>query len=430
MRNRTVILLLVLSAIAVSLAAIGLVGCVGSGDIRYAALAEEAADAEGPAEEAADAEGPAEEAADAEEPAEEAADAEEPAEEAADAKIEATMESGEGAVGFPANAVIGVSMRGLGTMAWDYVYEEFIDEFKAAGFNLVCMHANKQVPDQQWQIASMIETGAKVLVVEPVDSTRLGPILEQAKAAGIYVIGFDSLIENTNAVDGVVRLDNNKTGEMQGRALLQGLAELKGDGPYNIEIFAGAPDDPCALELYAGAMDVLQPKIDDGTLIVVSGQVDFTQCAIPDCDNKEAQACIDALLSDFYSGKEIHGALAPNDGIARAIITASERAGQPLPVTSGLGAEDESIAWVLAGRQYCTIYKPEEKFVRRTVDIIKELQVGNGMPPPDATTYNCVIEVGLYELEPLIVTKANAREVFANNPERMAMLDLLEKYPN
>ena len=37
-------------------------------------------------------------------------------------------------------------------------------------------------------------------------------------------------------------------------------------------------------------MNVLQPKIDDGTLTVVSGQTDFTQAATPDWDNSKAQS--------------------------------------------------------------------------------------------------------------------------------------------
>ena len=44
-------------------------------------------------------------------------------------------------------------------------------------------------------------------------------------------------------------------------------------------------------------MSVLQPKIDDGTLVVVSGQTDFTQCATVDWDNAKAQSRMDSLLA-------------------------------------------------------------------------------------------------------------------------------------
>jgi putative multiple sugar transport system substrate-binding protein len=328
-----------------------------------------------------------------------------------------------GADGFDANAVIGVALPWLGTQNWAEADQMFKAELAAAGFQPIVQHAQNQVPQQQQQIESMIQNGAKAIVVAPVDGSQLGAILEEAKAAGIYIIGYDRLIENTPAVDGVVQFGSIKTGVMQGTALLEGLAKLKGAGPYNIELFGGGPADPNAPAFFSGAMSVLQPKIDDGTLVVVSGQTDFTQCATLDWDNSRAQARMDSLLSGFYSDIEIHGALSPNDGIARAIITAAEQAGQPLPVTSGLDAENESVEWVWAGRQYCTISKPTDVLVGKTIDIIKSLQAGNGMPAPDATTDNGAAMVGLYELPPLIVTKDNAREAFANDPGRLELLN-------
>lgn len=95
---------------------------------------------------------------------------------------------------------------------------------------------------------------------------------------------------------------------------------------------AEAPADPNAPDFFIGAMNVLQPLIDDGTLVVVSGQTDFTQCATVDWDNSKAQSRMDALLAGNYSDIEIDGVLSPNDGIARAIITSCENAGQPIPV--------------------------------------------------------------------------------------------------
>ena len=100
-----------------------------------------------------------------------------------------------------------------------------------------------------------------------------------------YVIGYDHLLENTTGVDGIVQFGSVKTGELLAQALLDGLKEMKGEGPWNIELFGGGPADPNAPNFFQGAMSVLQPLIDDGTLTVVSGQMDFTQCATMDWDN-------------------------------------------------------------------------------------------------------------------------------------------------
>lgn len=326
------------------------------------------------------------------------------------------------AAGFAADATIGVSLPWLGTQNWKEADEMFKTQLEAAGFKTIVQAADNKVPQQQQQIESMIQNGAKVIVVGPVDGSQLGSVLEEAAAAGITIIGYDRVLENTTGVDGVVQFGSIKTGELQGQALLDGLAAQKGAGPYNIELFGGGPADPNAPNFFKGAMSVLQPKIDDGTLVVVSGQTDFTQCATLDWDNAKAQSRMDSLLSGFYADKEIHGVLSPNDGIARAIITASEQAGQKIPVVSGLDAENESVEWIWAGKQYSTVAKPTDVLVGKTVEIIKALQAGSGMPAPDTTVNNGKKDVGIYELAPVVVTKENAKEAFANDPGRSALL--------
>ena len=333
-----------------------------------------------------------------------------------------TEEAAPVAGGFEAGATIGVSLPWLGTQNWKEAEEMFKSELEAAGFKPLIQAADNKVPQQQQQIESMIQNGAKVIVVGPIDGTQLGAVLEEAKAAGVYVIGYDRLLENTTGVDGIVQFGSVKTGELQAQALLDGLKEMKGEGPWNIELFGGGPADPNAPNFFKGAMSVLQPLIDDGTLTVVSGQTDFTQCATQDWDNSKAQARMDSLLSGFYSDKEIHGVLSPNDGIARAIITSCEQAGQEIPAISGLDAENESVEWVWAGRQYSTVAKPTDALVAQTIEIIKSLQAGNGMPATDVIVNNGKIDVAVYELAPVVVTKDNAKEVFANDPGRMALL--------
>lgn len=324
--------------------------------------------------------------------------------------------------GFAADATIGIALPWLGTQNWAEANEMFKTQLEAAGFKALVQQADNKVPQQQQQIESMIQNGAKVIVVGPVDGTQLGTALEEAKAAGIYIIGYDRLIQNTTGVDGVVQFDSIKTGELQGQALLDGLAAQKGQGPYNIELFGGGPADPNAPDFFKGAMSVLQPKIDDGTLVVVSGQTDFTQCATMDWDNSKAQARMDSLLSGFYSDKEIDGCLSPNDGIARAIITSCEQAGQKGPVTSGLDAENETVKWIWEGKEYSTIAKPTDLLVGKTVEIVKALQAGQDMPAFDKKVNNGKIDVGTYQLAPVVVTKENIKDVFKNDPGRMELL--------
>jgi len=334
--------------------------------------------------------------------------------------------SGSAAAGFAADATVGVALPWLGTQNWKEAETMFEDQLTEAGFKPLIQAADNKVPQQQQQIEAMIEQGAKAIVVGPIDGTQLGSVLETAHDAGVKVFGYDRLIENTTAVDGVIQFGSVRTGELQGQALLDGLAAEKGDGPYNIELFGGGPADPNAPKFFEGAMSVLQPKIDDGTLVVVSGQTDFTQVATQDWDNSKAQARMDSLLSGFYSDKKIDGVLSPNDGIARAIITSAEQAGQDIPVVSGLDAENESISWIAQGKQYSTVAKPTEDLVSKTVELIVAAQKGEELPAPDATEDNGATDVAIYQLDPIVVTKDNLKDVFANDAERMKLIEAAE----
>jgi putative multiple sugar transport system substrate-binding protein len=324
--------------------------------------------------------------------------------------------------GFAADATIGVALPWLGTQNWKEAEEMFKQQLSDAGFKPLVQEADNKVPQQQQQIEAMIQKGAKVIVVAPVDSTQLGDVLAEADDAGVKVIGYDRLIENTEAVTTVVQSSSIRTGELQGQSLLDGLAARKGEGPYNIELFGGSPADLNAPNFFKGAMTVLQPKIDSGVLKIVSGQTDFNKCATADWDNSKAQTRMDSLLSGFYTDKRIDGVLTPNDGIARAVMTSSESAGQELPVVTGLDAENESVVSVWQGRQWSTIAKPTAPLVAKTVELIQAMQKGGKMPQATAAVDNGVAIVDLYELDPIVVTKDNEQQVFANDPTRLALL--------
>ncbi|MCR4807015.1 MAG: substrate-binding domain-containing protein, partial [Lachnospiraceae bacterium] len=151
-------------------------------------------------------------------PAQEAAveeSAEVAAEDAAAASEETASAEEAAGAGFEAGATIGVSLPWLGTQNWKEAETMFKDQLEAAGYVPIIQAADQKVPQQQQQIESMIENGAKVIVVGPIDGTQLGSVLEQAKDAGIYVIGYDRLLENTTGVDGVVQFGSVKTGELQ-----------------------------------------------------------------------------------------------------------------------------------------------------------------------------------------------------------------------
>ena len=329
---------------------------------------------------------------------------------------ESTDTATEEMAGFAADATIGVALPQKTSENWVLAESLFNDGLTEAGFNPIVQFANSGVTEQQNQIQAMVEQGAKVIVVGAIDGAQLGSQLEAAAADGIKIIAYDRLLKNTEAVDMYVAFDNYQVGVLQGEALLQGLAERKGEGPYNIELIAGSPDDANATPFFEGAMSILQPKIDDGTLTVVSGQTTFEQVATQGWKAENAQKRMDTVLAGSYTDTELHGILSPNDTLGRAALTAVAQAGKDVPVVTGQDSEVESVKSIMAGEQYSTIYKDTREIVAQTIAEIKLLQAGSEPEINDTTSYdNDVKIVPAYLLTPFIVTQDNAAEVYKDD---------------
>ena len=323
------------------------------------------------------------------------------------------------AAGFAKDAVIGVALPQKTSENWVLAEGLFNDGLSAAGFKQTVQFANGGVTEQQNQITAMIEKGAKVLIIGAIDGSQLGTQLAAAKQAGITVIAYDRLLTNTADVDYYVAFDNFKVGVLQGTALLDGLAARKGDKKkWNIELIAGSPDDNNAKVFFDGAMSVLQPKIDDGTLTVLSKQVTFQQVVTQGWKAENAQKRMDTVLSGFYQKADLDGILSPNDTLARAAMASVDAANKPLPVVTGQDSEVESVKSIMAGKQYSTIFKDTNLLVAQSIKMVQALQTGGTPEVNDTKSYNNGVKVvPSFLLPPLIVTKANAKEAYANDPK-------------
>jgi putative multiple sugar transport system substrate-binding protein len=171
-------------------------------------------------------------------------------------------------------------------------------------------------------------------------------------------------------------------------------------------------------------MKVLQPKIDDGTLKVVSGQTAINQTATPDWKAANAQTRMDNLLAGNYASTVLNGVLSPNDTLGRAIITSIKSAGKAtptMPVVTGQDSEAASIPLIMSGEQYSTINKDTTKLVAQAVQMVKDLSKGK-TPSTNSTAYNNGVKiVPTYLLPPELVTKDNAAESYKNNPTLEAL---------
>ncbi len=314
-------------------------------------------------------------------------------------------------------ALIGVAMPTKTSERWIDDGDNVKAKLEALGYKVDVQYANDKVPDQQQQLESMLNNGAKALIIASIDGTALTQQLADAGKDGVKVIAYDRLINGSPNVDYYVTFDNQKVGEQQGTSLLTGLGILDEagkdtgkKGPFNVELFAGSPDDNNAKFFFDGAMSVLQPYIDKGTLKVRSGQTEFSQVAIQQWKQDTAQARMETILNGFYAkgNTKLDGVLSPYDGLSRGILNATKSAAIPNPIVTGQDAEKPSDKLILDGVQYSTIFKDTRKLGNTAADMVDAVLNGRTPETNDTTTYdNKVKVVPAYLHESVIITKDN-----------------------
>jgi putative multiple sugar transport system substrate-binding protein len=315
---------------------------------------------------------------------------------------------------------IGVAMPTKSSERWIADGNNIKEQLEAEGYEVDLQYAEDDIPTQVSQVENMLTKGADMLVIAAIDGTALGEVLQTAEDSGVEIIAYDRLIRESEAVDYYTTFDNFQVGVQQAESLVKGLGE-RGEGPYNVELFAGSPDDNNATFFWEGAMSVLQPMIDSGEIVVPSGQTDFDQAAILRWDPATAKTRMEDILTGTYSSETVEGVLSPYDGLSLGIIAALQGngyggGGKELPVVTGQDAEVQSVKSILAGEQYSTIFKDTRELARVTVDMIKAVAAEEEPEVNDTETYdNGVKVVPSYLLEPVPVEEADVESVLVDS---------------
>ncbi|HYF74513.1 MAG TPA: multiple monosaccharide ABC transporter substrate-binding protein [Nocardioides sp.] len=321
---------------------------------------------------------------------------------------------GEGGSGDGGGGTIGVAMPTKSSERWIADGNNIKKQLEDAGYSVDLQYAEDDIPTQVSQVENMVTKGVDMLVIAAIDGTALGDVLETAASQDIEILSYDRLIRDSDAVSYYTTFDNFQVGVIQAQSLVDGL-KATGEGPYNVELFAGSPDDNNATFFWNGAMSILQPMIDSGDIVVPSGQTDFKQAAILRWDPATAQKRMEDILTGTYASETVEGVLSPYDGLSLGIIAALQGngyggGGKALPVVTGQDAEVQSVKSIMAGEQYSTVFKDTRELAEVTVNMIKALSEGEEPEVNDTETYdNGVKVVPSYLLDPVLVTKENVQ---------------------
>lgn len=282
---------------------------------------------------------------------------------------------------------------------WETADRVFFEQaFQEAGLSeddYIISNAEGDPAVQTTQAEQAITDGAKVLLLVNLDNGSGAAIIDNAHANGAQVIDYDRLTVGGEA-DYYVSGDANEAGRLQGEGLVEDLKDV--DTPH-IAILDGAPTDSFATDLAKGYGSVLDPLFDSGEFVKVDQQ------AVPNWDGATALTLFEQMLT--ASGNEIDGAIAANDTLANAAISALSSQGLNSIPVSGLDGEVTALQHILAGEQTFTVYFSYGTQANLAGNLAVSLLRGEEPTGIDASVDNEGREVPAMMIDPVTVRADN-----------------------
>ncbi|MGS3447750.1 sugar ABC transporter substrate-binding protein [Klebsiella electrica] len=261
---------------------------------------------------------------------------------------------------------------------------------------VIYQNANASATLQQQQFNSVIAQGAKIIVLDPVDSSAAAALVENAQAQDVKVIAYDRPIPGKPA-DFYVSFDNEGIGYAIAKSLVDHLKA------------SGVAKDAGVLQINGSPTDAAAGLIRDGIHrgLKASGYTTLAEFDTPEWAPPKAQEWAAGQITRF--GDKIKGVVAANDGTGGGAIAAFKAAGvQPVPPVTGNDATIAALQLIIAGDQYNTISKPSEIVAAAAAKVAVELIQGK-KPQASTTLYNTPSQL----FTPAVITAKNIKaEIF------------------
>ncbi len=292
--------------------------------------------------------------------------------------------------------LIGISLPTQREERWVRDKRTMEDYAKEKGIIVKIENADTDVAKQASQVENLISQGINILILGPTDSSASVDMIKKAHSAGIKVIAYDRLIENSD-LDLYISFDSTKIGELQGRFLTQKVP--KG----NYIILSGDPKDNNSKLLKEGAMEYICPLAAKRDIKIV------TDKEVINWDSKNAFKIVERSLIE--NNNKIDAILAPNDATAGAAIEALKAQGLAgkVPVT-GQDAELAAAQRIIKGTQAMTVFKDTRQLGKVAINSAIRLAKGESVEINDT-----VVNVASIILGPTVVDKNNIHRVLIDS---------------
>lgn len=282
---------------------------------------------------------------------------------------------------------------------WQRDRDVFVSMAKELGAEVNVQNANGDIEEQKKQIDYFIKKGMDVIVIVCIDSDSLTDSVKKAKDAGIKVIAYDRLLNNSD-IDLYISFDNEEVGKLMGNALTENFPEDASE----VVMVGGSPSDNNVSLVENAFLEVME---EHGVTVL-----DQTHC-----NGWKAEIAADYVSENIDLIKDVDGIMCGNDDLAGQVInTLAERRLAGTILVTGQDADLSACQRIVEGTQLMTVYKPVEKLAQKAAQYAVAMAKGEEINKADVSYINNgTYDIPYVGLAPICVTKENMDEVIINS---------------
>lgn len=272
-------------------------------------------------------------------------------------------------------------------------FEEMATQHGLAPFTLSADNDNAR---QLSQVEDALSRGAKILVIQPTDSSAAGAYVGKAHARGAKVVAYDRSIPGA---DFYVAHDSYRVGVLQAEQAVKATG-----GKGNFVILSGQSGHSVAMEITRGYHDTLKPYVDKGDIKVV---IEKSHDA---WSPEQALKTVEDAISKTKGN--IQAILANNSGMARGAVQAVEAAGLggKKIFIAGADADAANVNYVCEHKQSIEVLKDIKPLAEKAATVAAALASGKPVESSARLAGVPVVSVPV-----VLVTADNVKAVVLDN---------------
>lgn len=304
------------------------------------------------------------------------------------------------------NRLVGISMPTEEDDRWVKDAETMQSILEEKGYIVELAYAGNDSDVQIDQVKAMLDDDCGTIVVASVDSDALSDALASCDTSSTTVIAYSVLVPDCDTVDYFIGIDSYTNGQIQAKYLVDKLGLKDTKESFNLEIFHQSGNGS-ALYAFLGAMDVLEPYLENSTLVIPSGDVSAEECGVADADSA-ADRLSHMLETTYADGKPLDAILCTDDtisvGVAQGLT--DSYSGSVFPVISGCNCNPDSISLLIGGQLAITSVEVTGSMAEQAAKMADQAMNGKAVDQSEENPY----DVPAYLYEPTKVTLKNYKE--------------------